>query len=176
MNGTIEQTDNRWTVSYVPFWKGRFFQDDYLITPNFKSDIISITENDMKKFLKTRQDELKNSIIKDLFERLHNIRDNFDDITYRQVNWVDFKENIDPLWSLAIDDNSKNIVLLLIDGVKNLKAEKMNKSNLDGFQEVLHILLSEDTIKFDMFQIAKILINHQIPSLRFPKGTSKLLE
>ena len=97
------------------------------------------------------------------------------DLTYRQVSWVEFKENIDSLWDLLDNENSKGAFILLIDSIKNLKAEKMNKYQLDGFLKIFE-KLQNNSSNIDILKITEILIEHEIPALRFPKGSAELLD
>lgn len=126
--------------------------------------------------MRCKQVTLKETTIRELSAKLSNISKNFADIVYRQVSWVGVKENINSLWNFFDNENSKDILTLLIDGVENLKAEKMKKTQIEGFIKILDLLHDDENSEIGLDDVIDIFIKHDIPALRFPRGAAELLD
>ena len=71
-------------------------------------------------------------------------------------------------------DNTKKLLVLLIDGINNL--DKINTEHKKLILDCLNIIF-ENNISDNIFEsIVKRMIDKDFPCIRFPKGFAELIE
>ena len=135
---------------------------------------IGIDKREIEKFTNKNKSNLS-ELCSVMINTLNNVQDNYNDPLKRQQYWVRFKQYIEPLWNKADSEKSKEITILFINGIKNTKAETINKIQLEGFKELLKIIEDSSYQNNSFEEILKLLTKYKIKCIRFPKGASNLL-
>ena len=78
-------------------------------------------------------------IISDLGELIEGVKENFDDITDRQILFFEFKERLNDLWKIS-KGNTKKVALRLEYAIKNLKSERLEGKQVDALAEAIEVL------------------------------------
>jgi hypothetical protein len=78
-------------------------------------------------------------IISDLGELIEGVKENFDDITDRQILFFEFKERLNDLWKIS-KGNTKKVALRLEYTIKNLKSERLEGKQVDALAEAIEVL------------------------------------
>lgn len=70
------------------------------------------------------------------------------------------------------EENIKMALSLIDASIGNLKPDKISQKQLDGLRKAIGEMYKDSTIE----QICDILIEYDVPVLRFPKGASELCD
>ncbi len=123
------------------------------------------------------QEEFVDTFVKKILHDIRSVKDNYSDIRSRQVFLYQFKQNINALWDfVSEDDFSENLVMVLTDSIKNLRAENIKRDQLDAIKDVIEAVskgnITEEKLDFYM----KFLIEKDIPLVRLPANISDLYD
>ena len=78
-------------------------------------------------------------IISDLGELIGGVKENFDDITDRQILFFEFKEKLNELWNISEGD-MKKVALRLEYAIKSIKSERLTEEQVDALAETIEVL------------------------------------
>ena len=78
-------------------------------------------------------------IISDLEGLIEDVKENFDDISARQIFFFEFKEKLNELWKISKGD-MKKAALRLEYAIKNIKSERLNEKQVDALAEAIEVL------------------------------------
>lgn len=171
--GKHTHTFGTWTKEYPihPKILGQF--EPIRITEKIYSSYIYI--NKPKK--EEHRSNLADAIIKTILHDIRDVKDNFEDIRYRQVFFHKVRSEINNLWDYVSEaDYSENLVMLLVDCIENLKAEDIDYEQLNSIEEVIEVIsrgeITEDTLDYYM----NALMEKDIPLVRLPENISDLYD
>lgn len=78
-------------------------------------------------------------IISDLKQLIEDVKENFDDISARQIFFFELKEKLNELWNISKGD-MKKAALRLEYAIKNIKSERLNEKQVDALAEAIEVL------------------------------------
>ena len=110
-------------------------------------------------------------IISDLEKLIEDVKENFDDITDRQIFFFEFKEKLNELWNISEGD-MKKVALRLEYAIKNIKSERLTEEQVDALAETIEVL--EKSGGKGKEEIQKILLDAGIFTVPKIEGLAEL--
>lgn len=157
----------RFIKEYSPFF--RYVQT--INTPNFRFwPFTSVKES--------------NADIRSLTHIFDNIEANFekinscfDDLRLRQLCYTDVKDQMDELWDIRpLDDNYNELLVLIIQFIKNNFPENLNKEQVNSLKHSLNKLRTREISESDIEKIFDDLIDSGMIFFPSINGLSELYE
>ncbi|MCK4732642.1 MAG: hypothetical protein KAT65_09310 [Methanophagales archaeon] len=144
----FEEISEGWDESSSPF-----FTLDQKTTPLSPADIKTL------------------DIISDLEGLIEDVKENFDDISARQIFFFELKEKLNELWNISKGD-MKKAALRLEYAIKNIKSERLNEKQVDALAEAIEVL--EKSGGKGKEEIKKILLDVGIFTVPKIEGLAEL--
>ena len=110
-------------------------------------------------------------IISDLKQLIEDVKENFDDISARQIFFFELKEKLNELWNISKGD-MKKAALRLEYAIKNIKSERLNEKQVDALAEAIEVL--EKSGGKGKEEIKKILLDVGIFTVPKIEGLAEL--
>ncbi len=120
-----------------------------------------------------KEDEFVKKILRDI----ESVKNKFSDIGNRKIFFFHLKNDIDTLWDLVPEDGySKNLVMVLMDGIKNIKADNINCDQLDAIKDVVETISKGNVTEEELDFHIEFLIKKDISLIRLPGNISDLYD
>lgn len=127
-----------------------------------------------EKIKRKPQITIFHSTVRELEDNITDIKNHFSDIRDRELLLSDFKNRLDDSWNYA-DENKKEILILLMSCIKDLKSENLKIEQLETIDKAIKKLRNEIT-EDDIDEVMNNLIKSKIKKAILPKGISDLYE
>ncbi len=116
---------------------------------------------------------MEDILVRKILQDINIAKNNFADVENRKIFLYHFRENVNTLYDLVSGfDYSKNLVIALIDSLKNLKAESIDNKKLDIMKDIIEVISRGNVTGEELEYHIEVLIENDIMSVRLPANIS----